>query len=242
MSTDFITNSTTEMERCIYMKKIIIVDDEERIRTLVSDFLKRDGYDVIEAKDGEAALEQFDENPDTSMLIIDIMLPNVDGWEVCRRIRKKSRVPILMLSARGEEFDQLTAFECGADDYVIKPFSPSVLVKRVNAIIRRCEEQVNSSRGLELDNLSINEDAHVVYLDGTPIDLTLKEYELVLKMLSSTGHVFTREQLLNAIWGYDYDGDMRTVDSHIARLRTKLGTWGNTHLKTIYGMGYKIEV
>lgn len=224
------------------MRKVIVVDDEERIRTLVCDFLQKEGYTPIEASDGDEALELFDKHEDTALMIVDIMLPNIDGWEVCRRVRQKSRVPILMLSARGEEFDQLTAFEAGADDYVVKPFSPTVLIKRVNAIIRRCEEQANSSMDLELDDLSINEEAHVVYLGGVSVDLTLKEYELVLKMLSNTGHVFTREQLLNAIWGYDYDGDMRTVDSHIARLRTKLGNWGNAHLKTVYGMGYKIEI
>ena len=224
------------------MKKIIVVDDEERICSLVCDFLQKEGYETIEANDGEEALARFEENDDAALMIIDIMIPGIDGWEVCRRIREKSKVPILMLSARSEEFDQLTAFEAGADDYVTKPFSPTILVKRVDAIIRRCEEQAKSSNGLVLDNLSINEEAHVVYLYDSSIDLTLKEYELLLKMLSNTGHVFTREQLLDSIWGYDYEGDMRTVDSHIARLRTKLGTWGNSHLKTVYGMGYKIEV
>lgn len=224
------------------MEKIIIADDEKRIRSLVSDFLKREGYQPLEAEDGLQAIRLFNQNPDTALLILDIMMPEVDGWEVCRRIRKKSMVPVLMLTARSQEFDELMGFEAGADDYVVKPFSPTVLMKRVGALLRRSSDEKFSSSQLALDGLSIQESAHEVYLDQAIIELTLKEYDILLKMLSHTGQVFTREQLLDAIWGYDFVGDIRTVDSHVARLRTKLGKWGNKHLKTVYGMGYKIEV
>ncbi len=224
------------------MEKIIIADDEKRIRSLVSDFLKREGYQPLEAEDGLQAIRLFNQNPDTALLILDIMMPEVDGWEVCRRIRKKSMVPVLMLTARSQEFDELMGFEAGADDYVVKPFSPTVLMKRVGALLRRSSDEKFSSAQLALDGLSIQESAHEVYLDQAIVELTLKEYDILLKMLSHTGQVFTREQLLDAIWGYDFVGDIRTVDSHVARLRTKLGKWGNKHLKTVYGMGYKIEV
>ncbi len=224
------------------MEKIIIADDEKRIRGLVSDFLKREGYQPLEAEDGLQAIRLFNQNPDTALLILDIMMPEIDGWEVCRRIREKSMVPVLMLTARSQEFDELMGFEAGADDYVVKPFSPTVLMKRVGALLRRSSDEKFSSAQLALDGLSIQESAHEVYLDQAIIELTLKEYDILLKMLSHTGQVFTREQLLDAIWGYDFVGDIRTVDSHVARLRTKLGKWGNRHLKTVYGMGYKIEV
>lgn len=224
------------------MEKIIVADDEKRIRILVSDFLKREGYEPLEAEDGAQAIQLFNRHPDTALLILDVMMPEIDGWEVCRRIRKKSMVPVLMLTARGEEFDELMGFEAGADDYVVKPFSPTVLMKRVAALLRRSSEEKQSSAQLMLDGLRIDEDAHEVYLGAGTIELTLKEYEILFKLMSNTGRVFTREQLLDAIWGYDYVGDIRTVDSHVARLRTKLGKWGNLHLKTVYGMGYKIEV
>ena len=224
------------------MEKIIIADDEKRIRGLVSDFLKREGYQPLEAEDGLQAIRLFNQNPDTALLILDIMMPEIDGWEVCRRIREKTMVPVLMLTARSQEFDELMGFEAGADDYVVKPFSPTVLMKRVGALLRRSSDEKFSSAQLALDGLSIQERAHEVYLDQAIIELTLKEYDILLKMLSHTGQVFTREQLLDAIWGYDFVGDIRTVDSHVARLRTKLGKWGNRHLKTVYGMGYKIEV
>ena len=170
------------------------------------------------------------------------MMPNMDGWEVCRRIREKSSVPILMLTARSEEFDELMGFEVGADDYVTKPFSPGVLMKRVAALLRRAGGEAEEAEKLPtLCGLTVDETAHVVTLDGAALELTLKEYNILLKLLSSVGRVFSREQLLDDIWGYDYAGDIRTVDSHVARLRTKLGQWGNDHLKTVYGIGYKIE-
>ena len=221
------------------MKKIIVADDEELLRNLVCDYLTREGYQPIPAKDGEEALALFNENPDTVLLILDIMMPNIDGWEVCRKIRETSSVPIIMLTARNQEFDELTGFDAGADDYVTKPCSPSVLMKRVAALLKR-ENAINNSNVFTLDNLKLDASAHEVRLDGKPITLTLKEYSILLKFLTAQSRVFSREQLLDDIWGYDFDGDMRTVDSHVARLR-KLGEWGSKHIKTIYGTGYKIE-
>lgn len=224
------------------MKKIIVADDEARIRRLVCDFLASEGYEPLEANDGDIALELFEKNPDTAVIILDVMMPNLDGWEACRRIRKTSAVPVIMLTARSEEFDELMGFESGADDYVTKPFSPSVLMKRVAALLRRSGNEPEQPAPLSsLDGLTADEAAHVVTLNGTALELTLKEYNILLKLLSSVGRVFSREQLLDDIWGFDYVGDVRTVDSHVARLRTKLGEWGNTHLKTVYGIGYKIE-
>ncbi len=223
------------------MKKIIVADDEELIRNLVSDFLIKEGFEPLKASDGEEALALFDENPDVALLILDIMMPNMDGWEACRKLREKSNVPVIMLTARSQEFDELMGFEAGADDYVTKPFSPSVLMKRIAALLRR-ENSSTASDVLVLDNLELNQGAHSVTLDGKPVSLTLKEYSILLKLLSMSDRVFTREQLLDDIWGYDFYGDIRTVDSHVARLRTKLGAWGMKYIKTIYGTGYKIEV
>lgn len=224
------------------MKKIIVADDEELIRRLVSDFLVNEGYEPLQADDGDVALRLFEENPDTALLILDIMMPNMDGWEVCRRIREKSDVPIIMLTARSQEYDQLTAFEAGADDYVTKPCSLSVLMKRVGALLRRGKASTGNEKVMSVDDLSLDSSAHEVWLGGNSISLTLKEYNILQKFLSSPGKVFTREQLLADIWGYDFDGDERTVDSHVARLRTKLGEWGSAHIRTIYGTGYKFEV
>jgi len=224
------------------MKKIIVADDEARIRRLVCDFLASEGYEPLEANDGDVALELFAAHDDVAAIILDVMMPNIDGWEACKIIRKTSNVPILMLTARSEEFDELMGFEVGADDYVTKPFSPSVLMKRVAALIRRSGgEAETKGETTTLDGLTVDEIAHVISLDDYALELTLKEYNILLKLLSSIGRVFSREQLLDDIWGYDYAGDIRTVDSHVARLRTKLGNWGNTHLKTVYGIGYKIE-
>lgn len=223
------------------MHKIIVADDEARIRKLVSDFLKKDGYDVIEAEDGDNAYELFLKNQDDiSLIILDIMMPGLNGWEVCRKIREDSDVPIIMLTARCEEFDELTGYESGIDDYVTKPFSPTILVKRVEALLRRVSG-IKANREKQFSELSFNDDAHEVRLEGKEIELTLKEYSILKKFLDAPGRVFSREQLLDSIWGYDFSGDIRTVDSHVARLRTKLGDWGNKHLKTVYGIGYKIE-
>ncbi len=225
------------------MQKILIADDEPRIRHLVCDFLKKAGYSTLEAGDGAQAMEQFRANPDTALVILDVMMPEINGWEVCKKIREQSDVPVLMLTARSQEFDELMGFEAGADDYVVKPFSPSVLVKRVEALLRRGRGITQSAgEGVHMDGLAVNDEAHVVTLNGDPVELTLKEYDILNKLLSNIGRVYSREQLLDAIWGYDYIGDIRTVDSHVARLRTKLGEWGNRHLKTVYGIGYKIEV
>ena len=224
------------------MKKIIIADDEELIRRLVSDFLTAEGYEALCADDGDVALKLFEENPDTALLIIDIMMPNMDGWELCRKIRETSDVPIIMLTARAQEYDQLTAFDAGADDYVTKPCSPSILMKRVAALLRRREGSSGNSKVLYVDDLKLDSFAHEVWLGGKSISLTLKEYSILQKLLSSPGRVFTRDQMLDEIWGFDFDGDVRTVDSHVARLRTKLGQWGSNHIKTIYGTGYKLEV
>ncbi len=222
-------------------KKILVADDEERIVKLVSDFLKISGYEVLPAADGAAALEIFNNNPDIALAIIDIMMPELDGWALTKEIRKTSDIPIIMLSARAEEFDLLTGFESGIDEYVTKPFSPAVLVKRVDALIKRSDGKVLPGDEVK-KGLYIDTNAFVAYIDGKALELTLKEFELLSYLYENSGRVLTRDQLLNAIWGYDYLGDSRTVDSHIARLRTKLGDYGAAHLKTIYGMGYKLEV
>lgn len=222
------------------MQKILIADDEAHIRRLVCDFLRREGYESLEAEDGEQALSVFHAHPDTALMLLDVMMPKRDGWEVCRAVRETSNMPILMLTARSEEFDELMGFEAGADDYVTKPFSPSVLMKRVAALLRRAQAP-DAGDSMHMDELCINEEAHEVTLHGKPLELTLKEYNLLRKLMASPGRVYTREQLLDSIWGIDYVGDIRTVDSHMARLRTKLGEWGGAHLKTVYGMGYKIE-
>lgn len=222
-------------------KKILVADDEERIVKLVSDFLTASGYEVIPASDGKEALDRFNADSDISLAVIDIMMPEIDGWAVTREIRKKSDIPIIMLSARAEEFDLLTGFESGIDEYVTKPFSPAVLVKRIEALLKRSSGQPLSGEEVK-KGLVIDDSAFVAYIDGMPLELTLKEFELLSYLYQNSGRVLTRDQLLNAIWGYDYLGDSRTVDSHIARLRTKLGDYGAAHLKTIYGMGYKLEV
>lgn len=221
-------------------KKILIADDEERIVKLVSDFLNASGYDTVCAADGKEALDIFNKDGGIDLCLIDIMMPEVDGWEVTREIRKKSDIPIIMLSARAEDFDLLEGFESGIDEYVTKPFSPAVLVKRVEALLKRASGQPLSEDNIQ-KGLVIDSNAFTAFVDGVPLELTLKEFELLSYLYENSGRVLTRDQLLNAIWGYDYLGDSRTVDSHIARLRTKLGDYGASHLKTIYGMGYKLE-
>lgn len=224
------------------MERILVADDEQKIRKLVGDFLKKSGYDVIEAEDGDDAFRLFQLNRnDISLMILDIMMPGLNGWEVCRKVRETSDIPVIMLTARSEEFDILTGYENGADDYVTKPFSPGVLVKRVEALLRRVGGANAANSEKIVSKLVFNDEAHEVRLEGKEIDLTLKEYKILKKFLESPGRVFSREQLLDSIWGFDFSGDIRTVDSHVARLRTKLGEWGNKHLKTVYGIGYKIE-
>ncbi len=222
------------------MKKILVADDEELIRNLVCDFLHKEGYEPLSACDGEQALEIFKDNPDISLVILDIMMPNIDGWQVCRTIRETSNVPVIMLTARNQEFDELTGFEAGADDYVVKPCSITVLMKRVAVLLKR--ESVKAENKLfTVGDLRLDSEAHEVWLNNESVMLTLKEYSILYKLISNPGRVFSREQLLDDIWGFDFDGDMRTVDSHVARLRTKLGQWGTKFIKTIYGTGYKIE-
>ena len=218
---------------------ILIADDEQRILNLVSDFLKSSGFKTLTAQNGAEASKIIESGEKIDLAILDIMMPELNGWELIKIIRKQSNMPIIMLSARSEEFDMLTSFENGADEYVTKPFSPAVLVKRVEALLKRsysskCETE-NIHSGLYIDT-----NAYLVYIDSKPLELTLKEFELLSHLYNNKGIVLSREQLLDAVWGYDYSGDFRTVDSHIARLRTKLGALG-VRLKTIYGMGYKFE-
>ena len=221
------------------MSKILIADDEQKIRKLVCDFVKNGGYETLEAEDGDEAFELFQKHEDDiDLVILDIMMPGLNGWEVCKEIRALSDVPVIMLTARSEEFDELLGYESGADDYVTKPFSPTILVKKVEALLRRTK---SSAYLAGEKDLTFNHEAHEVRLNGQEIELTLKEYSILKKLLENPGRVYSREQLLDSIWGYDYVGDIRTVDSHIARLRTKLGDWGNRRLKTVYGIGYKLE-
>lgn len=225
------------------MKKILVADDEARIRRLVCDFLKNSGYETFEAVDGLDAIEKFASSDTFDLVICDIMMPEADGWEVCKKIRETSSVPILMLTARSQEFDELRSFESGADDFVTKPFSPVVLVKRVEALLKRSQGAAASANKdiISVGKLVVDIPAHKITLNGVTLELTIKEHNILVKLAGNTGRIYSREQLLDDIWGVDFIGDPRTVDSHVARLRTKLGAWGEAHLKTVYGVGYKIE-
>lgn len=226
------------------MKQILVADDEALIRRLVCDFLKNAGFETLEAVDGKDAIEKFYSAGNISLVICDIMMPEIDGWEVCRKIRETSSVPILMLTARSQEFDELMSFENGADDFVTKPFSPGVLVKRVEALLKRSQgkDESKPSNIISINGLVIDIPAHKVTLESKTVELTIKEHNILVKLASKPERIYSREQLLDSIWGVDFIGDSRTVDSHVARLRTKLGIWGEKHLKTVYGVGYKIEV
>ena len=225
------------------MKCILVADDEARIRRLVCDFLKNAGYETVEAVDGREAIDKFFSSGNIDLVICDIMMPEADGWEVTRKIRETSSVPILVLTARSQEFDELMSFESGADDYVTKPFSPVVLVKRVEALLKRStKSSVGNDDIISINGLVIDIPAHTVTSNSKHIDLTIKEHNILVKLAKNHGRIYSREQLLDSIWGIDFVGDPRTVDSHVARLRTKLGEWGEAHLKTVYGVGYKIEV
>lgn len=220
--------------------KILVVDDESRMRKLVKDFLEREGFRVLEAGDGMEAMEVFYENNDITLVILDVMMPKMDGWQVCREIREHSKVPIIMLTARSEERDELQGFELGVDEYISKPFSPKILVARVEAILRRTvgtdkNEQL-SAGGIEIDKA-----AHQVTIEGTPIELSYKEFELLVYFMENQGIALSREKILNNVWNYDYFGDARTIDTHVKKLRSKLGEKGD-YIKTIWGMGYKFEV
>lgn len=219
-------------------KKILIVDDEMLIRKLVKDFLKKEGYTTIEAEDGKQALEMILENEDISLIILDVMLPGYDGWTVCREVRKTSKVPIIMLTARSEEFDELYGFELGVDEYVTKPFNPNILVARVNAVLRRTQGTGEAVK--VFDGLVIDQEARTVLVEKNQIDLSPKEYEMLLYLVENSGKALSREQILNQVWGYDYFGGLRTVDTHINRLRIKL-TEKEEYIQTVRGFGYKFE-
>jgi two-component system, OmpR family, response regulator ResD len=221
------------------MKKILVVDDELLIRKLVSDFLKKHGYLIIEADTGKKALDIFAEQKDIDLILLDVMLPEYDGWTVCREIRKTSFVPIIMLTARSEEFDQLFGFEIGADEYVVKPFSPNILVAKVNAMLRRVSPVTNKLR--IYDTLKIDDSAHSVTIEDKSVELSPKEYDLLLYLADNYGMALSREQILDKVWGYDYFGDLRTVDTHINRLRIKLEN-KSYFIQTIRGFGYRFEV
>ena len=220
--------------------KILVVDDESRMRKLVRDFLERAGFQVLEAGDGMEALDLFYEDQGISLIILDVMMPKMDRWEVCREIRKESKVPIIMLTARGEERDELNGFELGVDEYISKPFSPKILVARVNALLRRTSglsmDQTIAAGGIEIDKA-----AHIVKIDGNMIDLSFKEFELLTYFIENQGIALSREKILNNVWNYDYFGDARTIDTHVKKLRNKLGDKGE-YIRTIWGMGYKFEV
>ena len=220
-------------------KKILIVDDEMLIRKLVKDFLKKEGYVTLEAGDGKQALEMILENEDISLVILDVMMPGYDGWTVCREVRKVSKVPIIMLTARSEEFDELYGFELGVDEYITKPFSPNILVARVNAVLRRSEEKKDTIKSF--DGFIVDEEARTVFIEDNQVDLSPKEYEMLLYLVENMGKALSREQILNQVWGYDYFGGLRTVDTHINRLRIKLLGKEN-YVQTVRGFGYKFEV
>ena len=220
-------------------KTVLIADDEERIVTLIGDFLENAGFKTVRVYDGLAALNKVKEG-EIDLAIVDIMMPELDGWQLTREIRKISNLPIIMLSARSEEFDMLEGFGSGVDEYVTKPFSPAVLVKRVEALLKLSAAKDDAAHNEK--ELYINREAFTVCVNGETLELTLKEFELLCVLYDNAGRVLSRDQLLTHVWGYDYYGDERTVDSHIARLRTKLGRYGAAHLKTVYGMGYKLEL
>lgn len=220
--------------------KILVVDDESRMRKLVNDFLSKKGYEVIEAADGEEAVEKFYMDKDISLIILDVMMPKMDGWQVCREIRKESKVPIVMLTAKSEEHDELLGFELGVDEYISKPFSPKILVARVDALLRRTNK-LDISEIIEAGNILIDKAAHQVKVNGENIDLSFKEFELLVYFVENKGIALSREKILNNVWNYDYFGDARTIDTHVKKLRSKLGVCGE-YIKTIWGMGYKFEI
>lgn len=225
------------MDKC----KILVVDDESRMRKLVKDFLVKQGFEVLEAGNGEEALDIFYEVKDIALLILDVMMPKMDGWEVCREIRKESKVPIIMLTAKGDEQDELLGFELGVDEYISKPFSPKILVARVEAILRRTN-QLSKEEIISIGGIELNKAAHEVNIDGKQIELSYKEFELLAYFMENQGIALSREKILNFVWNYDYFGDARTIDTHVKKLRAKLGEKGNRYIQTIWGLGYKFEI
>ena len=220
--------------------KILVVDDESRLRKLVKDFLKKDGYEVLEAADGEEALDIFFSDKSISLVICDIMMPKINGYEVVKEIRQYSDVPIILLTAKGEESDELTGYDLGIDEYISKPFSPRILVARVEAILRR-SKAISSDEQLSLGGITIDLNAHEVKVDGKAVILSYKEFELLHYFFINQGVALSREKILNQVWNYDYYGDPRTIDTHVKKLRSKLGDKGD-YIKTVWGMGYKFEV
>ena len=220
-------------------QKILVVDDEARMRKLVADFLVREGYEVLEAGDGEKAMDLFYAHKDIALIILDVMMPKMDGWQVLREVRESSQVPVIMLTARSDEKDELRGFDLGVDEYVTKPFSPRTLVARVGAILRRTAGKEENDR-LELSGIVLDKSAHQVTIDGQPIELSFKEFELLEYFMENNGIALSREKILNHVWNYDYYGDARTIDTHVKKLRSKLGSKGEL-IRTIWGMGYKLE-
>ena len=219
--------------------KVLVVDDEARMRKLVKDFLTVKGFQVLEAGDGEEAVDIFFKQKDIALIILDVMMPKMDGWEVCKTIRQYSKVPIIMLTARSEERDELQGFKLGVDEYISKPFSPKILVARVEAILRRSNMTVKEIS--DVGGICLDKPAHQVTIDGKPIDLSYKEFELLNYFIDNQGIALSREKILNNVWNYDYFGDARTIDTHVKKLRSKMGEKGN-YINTIWGMGYKFEV
>ena len=219
---------------------ILVVDDESRMRKLLRDFLSAKGYQILEAEDGEKAIEVFEENKNKiKLILLDVMMPKLDGWSVLRKIRQDSNVPVIMLTARGEEQDELFGFELGVDEYISKPFSPKILVARVEAILKRTYGDTKEIK--DYDGITIDQEGRTVKVDGKPIDLSLREYELLKYLLDNENIALSRDKILNNVWNYDYYGDSRTIDSHIKKIRHKLGKKGK-YIKTIRGVGYKFEV
>ena len=221
--------------------KILVVDDEARMRKLVRDFLVKSNFEVVEAGDGSEALDLFFKQKDIALIILDVMMPKLDGWGVCREVRQYSQVPIIMLTAKAEERDELQGFQLGVDEYISKPFSPKILVARVEAILRWTNQLGAKEEILEAGGIRIDKAAHSVTIDGKSVDLSYKEFELLTYFLENKGIALSREKILNSVWNYDYFGDARTIDTHVKKLRSKMGEKGD-YIKTIWGMGYKFEV
>ena len=220
--------------------KVLVVDDESRMRKLVKDFLVKSNYEVLEAADGVEALDIFFENKGIAMILLDVMMPKMDGYEVVKEIRQYSKVPIIMLTAKSQEQDELRGFQLGVDEYIVKPFSPKILVARVEAVLRRSVQESAESK-LTVGDIVVDKTAHIVTINGMAIDLSYKEFELLTYFIENKGIALSREKILNNVWNYDYFGDARTIDTHVKKLRSKMGERGN-YIKTIWGMGYKFEV
>ncbi len=219
--------------------KILVVDDESRMRKLVKDFLEREGFQVVEAGDGIEALDLFYKDKEIDLIVLDVMMPKMDGWEVCEEIRQHSKIPIIMLTAKSDEKDELKGFDLGVDEYISKPFSPKILVARISALLRR-SNVLDSEVILDTDGITLNKSAHTVSIEGKPVELSYKEFELLSYFIENKGIALSREKILNHVWNYDYFGDARTIDTHVKKLRSKMEGKGEL-IKTVWGMGYKFE-